>query len=74
MEALIIPIAVELALFILAGAAAIPSIKKELKHINATLEKMNDTQATIMATVIRDDERLTNHINNKSLHNNLEEK
>ena len=74
MEALIIPIAVELLLFILAGAAAIPSIKKELKRLNATLEKMNDTQAAIMATVIRDDERLTNHINNKSLHNNSEEK
>lgn len=74
MEALIIPISVELLLFILAGAAAIPSIKKELKHINETLEKMSNTQAAIMETVIRDDERLTNHINNKSLHNNPEEK
>lgn len=74
MEVIMIPVAIELLLFILAGAAAIPSIKKELKRLNATLEKMNDTQAAIMATVIRDDERLSNHINNKSLHNNIEEK
>lgn len=72
MEAIVISVAVELLLFVLAGAAAIPSIKKELKRLNATLEKMNDTQAAIMATVIRDDERLTNHINNKSLHNSEE--
>lgn len=72
MDTLIIAIAVELILFILAGVAAVPSIKKELNRINSTLEKINETQAAIMATVIRDDERLTNHINNKSLHNSEE--
>lgn len=43
MEAILIPVAIEVVLFALAGAVAIPGIKKELARLNNTLEKINET-------------------------------
>ena len=68
MEAILIPVAIEVVLFALAGAVAIPGIKKELARLNNTLEKINETQAALVETVIRDNERLDNHINDKHAH------
>lgn len=68
MEAILIPVAIEVVLFALAGAVAIPGIKKELARLNKTLEKINETQAALVETVIRDNERLDNHINDKHAH------
>lgn len=68
MEAILIPVGVEVVLMALAAIVAIPGIKKELKALNQTLQQLNETQAALVETVIRDNERLDNHINDKHIH------
>ena len=66
---LLIPIAVELIVAAAAALAAIPMIKKELQTLNQNIAALNETQAALVETVIRDNERLENHINDKHIHN-----
>lgn len=68
MEAILIPVGVEVVLMALAAIIAIPGIKKELQALNQTLQQLNETQAALVETVIRDNERLDNHINDKHIH------
>lgn len=69
MMELLVPIAIELLVGAAAALAAIPMIKKELQTLNQNIAALNETQAALVETVIRDNERLENHINDKHIHN-----
>ena len=68
MEVILVPIAIEIILMVLAAAMAIPAIKKELKILNQQFAAFNETQKALVETVIRDNEKLENHINDKHMH------
>ena len=68
-ETILIAIATEVVVFAVGAILTIPAIKKELQILNKNMEISNETLAALVETVIRDDEKLENHINNKHIHN-----
>lgn len=69
-ETIAIAIAVEIALTVITAAATIPGIKKELQLLNANFVAANKTQQELVKQVIRNEERLDNHIADTHIHNN----
>lgn len=69
METLALGLTAELILFVIGGAIAIPGIKKELKRLNINIEKATAIQEELVKQVIRNEERLDNHIADTHIHN-----
>lgn len=67
-ETVLISVAIEIIVMGVAAVATIPAIKKELKILNEQFKLFNETQSALVETVIRDNEKLENHINDKHIH------
>ena len=68
MEFIITSLIVEAIIFVLGLLLTIPQIKKELQILNKEFQKANETQAALVETVIRMEERLENHIHDTHIH------
>lgn len=69
MTSFIIALGVETILFAGSLIITIPVIKSELKQLRRTITEYTQTQKELVEAVIRNEERLNNHIQDTHIHN-----
>lgn len=69
MTTFFVALGVEAVLFVGSLIITIPVIKSELKQLRRTITEYTQTQKELVEAVIRNEERLNNHIQDTHIHN-----